>query len=72
MNGSDLGRVLILLGVGAILLGGVIIVLSKFVGLGHLPGDISIKGENFGFYFPVMSCLIISIVLTVVLNLFHR
>lgn len=72
MNGSELGRLLIMLGVGAIFIGSIIVVLSKFISLGHLPGDIAIKGENFGFYFPVVSCLIISAVLTIILNLFHR
>ncbi len=43
MNGSELGKLLIVLGLGAILLGLVIMALSKFISLGHLPGDIFIK-----------------------------
>ena len=73
MNGTELGKLLIMLGLGAILIGLVIIALSKFISLGNLPGDIIIKGENGGgFYFPVVSCIVISVVLRVIMNLFNR
>lgn len=72
MNGSELGKLLIVLGLGAILLGLVIMALSKFISLGHLPGDIFIKGEHGSFYFPIVSCIVLSVVLSVILNLFHR
>ena len=73
MNGTELGKLLIMLGLGAILIGLVIIALSKFISLGNLPGDIIIKGENGGgFYFPVVSGIVISIVLSVIMNLFNR
>ena len=73
MNGTELGKLLVLLGMGAILIGLVIIALSKFISLGNLPGDIIIKGENGGgFYFPVVSCIVISVVLSVIMNLFNR
>ncbi|MBQ2004413.1 MAG: DUF2905 domain-containing protein [Peptococcaceae bacterium] len=73
MNGTELGKLLIMLGLGAILIGLVIIALSKFISLGNLPGDIIIKGENGGgFYFPVVSCIVVSIVLSIIMNLFNR
>lgn len=73
MNGTELGKLLIMLGMGAILIGLVIIALSKFISLGNLPGDIVIKGENGGgFYFPVVSCIVVSIVLSIIMNLFNR
>lgn len=72
MNGTELGKLLIVLGLGAILLGLVIMALSKFISLGHLPGDIFIKGEHSSFYFPIVSCIVLSVVLSVILNLFHR
>lgn len=73
MNGTELGKLLIMLGMGAILVGLVIIALSKFVSLGNLPGDIVIKGENGGgFYFPVVSCIVVSVVLSIIMNLFNR
>jgi hypothetical protein len=45
--------------------------LSK-LGLGRLPGDIRIETESGGFYFPLMTCLIISVVLSLVLWLIRR
>ena len=73
MNGTELGKLLIMLGLGAILVGLVIIALSKFISLGHLSGDIVIKGENGGgFYFPIVSCIVISVVLSIIMNLFNR
>ena len=73
MNGTELGKMLILLGLGAILIGAVMIILSRFISLGNLPGDIVIKGENGGgFYFPVVSCIVVSIVLSFIMNLFSR
>lgn len=73
MNGTELGKLLVMLGMGAILIGLVIIALSKFISLGNLPGDIVIKGENGGgFYFPVVSCIVVSVVLSIIMNLFNR
>jgi DUF2905 family protein len=45
--------------------------LSK-LGLGRLPGDIRIETEGGGFYFPIVTCLVISVVLSLVLWLFRR
>jgi hypothetical protein len=60
-------------GVFMILIGGGIYIFSKFgIPLGHLPGDIYIKGENGSFYFPLTSCILISVVLTILLNLIIR
>ena len=42
------------------------------LGLGRLPGDIRIEGENGGFYFPIVTCLIISAVLSLVLWFLRR
>ena len=46
--------------------------LSRFISLGHLPGDIFIKGEHGSFYFPIVSCIVLSVVMSILLNLFHR
>ena len=40
--------------------------------LGRLPGDIRIERGNFGFYFPIVTCIIISVVLTLLMSLFRR
>jgi hypothetical protein len=42
------------------------------LGLGHLPGDIAIKTEHGGFYFPIVTCLIISVVLSLIFWLSGR
>jgi hypothetical protein len=39
---------------------------------GRLPGDIRIEGENGGFYFPITTMIIVSLVLSVILNLFQK
>ncbi|HEX68501.1 MAG TPA: DUF2905 domain-containing protein, partial [bacterium] len=44
----------------------------KIPGFGKLPGDILIKKKNFTFYFPLATCLILSILLTLILNLIFR
>ena len=70
--GSDLGKSLILAG---LVLAGIGLLLSlsgKFNFLGKLPGDIRIVRENFTFFFPLGSCLLISIVLSLIFWLFRR
>ncbi|MEE0435502.1 MAG: DUF2905 domain-containing protein [Peptococcaceae bacterium] len=72
MDGMQIGKMLIMLGLVFVVLGGIVMFVSKFTGLGHLPGDIFIKSENGSFYFPIVSCIIISVVLSLILNLFNR
>ena len=65
----QLGRFLVIAGVVLVGVGLLFMAGSKFpfLGLGRLPGDISYKGKNSTFYFPIVSCLILSVVLTFVL-----
>ena len=42
----------------------------KKLGLGHIPGDVIFKSGNSTFFFPIVTCLVISIILTVIFNLF--
>ena len=72
MNGSipeQLGRFLILAGILLVVLGVIFVAGSRFshFGLGRLPGDIVYKGKNFQFYFPIVTCLIVSALLTAVI-----
>jgi hypothetical protein len=69
---SDLGRLLIALGVLLIIVGAVFLLAPKIPWLGKLPGDISYKRGNFTFYFPLGTCILISIILTLLLYLFRR
>ncbi|HKK45258.1 MAG TPA: DUF2905 domain-containing protein [Balneolaceae bacterium] len=64
-----------LVGIGAfIVLAGLIIWLfgDRLGWLGHLPGDIRIEKGNFGFYFPITTMIIISIVLSIILTIVSR
>lgn len=69
---SDIGRLLIIFGL-ILIIGGIIFASSdKIPFLGKLPGDISYKRGNFSFYAPIATSLIISIILTILLNLIFR
>ena len=64
----DLGRLLIILGFIIVALGIVILLAGRLPFIGHLPGDILIRRGGGSFYFPIVTCLLLSIALTVVLN----
>ena len=67
---GDLGKLLTVVGIFLTLLGISLTLLSKFhLPLGNLPGDIKIEKENFTFYFPIATSLLISVILTLLLNL---
>ncbi len=66
------GKTLILLGAVLMVLGVVFVLAPKIPFLGKLPGDIHLKGKNWSFSFPVVTSIVISIVLTLLLNLFWR
>jgi hypothetical protein len=66
-------RYLVIGGIILILIGGGVYLAAKFgIPLGRLPGDIRIEGENGSFYFPLTSSILISVILTIVLNLVAR
>jgi hypothetical protein len=71
-----LGKMLLLFGVLMVLLGLVLLVAGHFSGkvpwLGRLPGDIHIERGNWTFYFPLATCLVVSVVLTLLFALFGR
>ncbi len=68
---DSLGKTLLLIG-GLIALTGLLLLLLGRFGLGHLPGDIVIKRERFTFYFPIVTMLLLSAVLTLLFNLMNR
>jgi uncharacterized membrane protein len=62
-----------------LILGGIVLVIAGLawpflarLGLGRLPGDISIQGEHGGFYFPIMTCIVVSVVLSLIFWLAGR
>jgi hypothetical protein len=67
------GKWIIIAGVVIIVIGALIYFFyDKLNWLGRLPGDIRIEKENFRFYFPITTMIIISIVLTVLINIFKK
>ena len=70
---ESLSRYLMIGGIILFLVGGGVYLAAKFgIPLGHLPGDIRIEGENGSFYFPVTTSILVSLVLTIVLNVIAR
>jgi hypothetical protein len=69
---NDLGKVLIVLGLLLVGIGLLMTFGVKFGFLGRLPGDIRISRENFTFFFPLGTCLLISLLLSMLFWLFRR
>lgn len=67
-----LAKTFIILGVVFILAGGILSFAGKIPWLGRLPGDIVIKKENFSFYFPLATCLLLSALLSLVLFVWRQ
>ena len=67
----EIGRIVLVVGVLLVIVGG-LAVLGLRLPFGRLPGDIAIEGERGGIYFPIVTMIVISVVLTVVVNLFFR
>lgn len=65
------GKHLIIIGVVLVIIGGIFL-LGQKIGLGKLPGDIYIQKGNFTFFFPVVTCIIISLILTLIAKIFRR
>ena len=67
-----LGKLLIATGIALVLAGIVVSAAGRIPWLGRLPGDILIRRENFTFYFPLASCLLVSVLLSLIFYLFRR
>ena len=69
---NELGKILVIAG---LIIAGIGVLLWVGVGkgwIGRLPGDIQYTKGNFSFYFPIVTCILISIVLTLILWLFRK
>jgi hypothetical protein len=70
---GDFGKLLIGLGLALVVVGVVIVLLGRtHVPLGRLPGDIVYRGKNTTFYFPLVTCILLSIVLSALLYVVNR
>jgi hypothetical protein len=69
---AEIGKTLILLGGMLIILGALLSFGGKLPWLGRLPGDIVIQRDNFTFYFPIVTSIVISVVLSLLFMFFRR
>ena len=70
---SELGRLLIILGIVLVVAGVLLTLLGRTnLPLGRLPGDILYRGKNTTFYFPLATCILLSVVLTVVFYIVEK
>jgi hypothetical protein len=65
----QLGRFLVISGIALVVLGLIVMAGAKFsfLGLGRLPGDITLRGKHFQAYFPIATCVVVSMIATLVL-----
>jgi hypothetical protein len=69
---QDLGKMVFILGVVLVIAGAILWKTGGLGGLGQLPGDIFVKKGNSTFYFPIVTCILISLVLTLLSWIFRR
>ena len=75
---TQIGKLLLVLGLGLALVGGIVIVSARLVSdgklpwLGRLPGDIRIERKGFSCFFPLATSIVVSLLLTIVLNVIIR
>lgn len=68
---AEIAKILMVIGAVVFAVGLIVLVAPKIPWIGRLPGDIDIKGKNFRIYFPLITCIILSILLTLLLNLIN-
>lgn len=66
------GKLLIILGIVLVIIGLLLTYTGKIPFFGKLPGDLRIERENFSFYFPLGTCLLLSLLLSLIFWLFRR
>ena len=70
---NQLGKIIIVVGIFLVVTGVIIYFWgNKFTWIGRLPGDIRVEKENFRFYFPITTMILISIVVSVLIRLFNK
>lgn len=69
---GELGRWLVVVGLVIVAVGVALLLADRVPWLGRLPGDIRIERGNWRFYFPLATSLVISLILTLLINLFFR
>jgi hypothetical protein len=72
MDAGTLGRGLVYVGLGIAGVGGLVLLLGRVLNLGNLPGDLVYRGEDVQVYVPIATMIVLSIVLTLLLNVVLR
>ena len=72
MPNVEFGKLLIILGVFIVFVGIILMTINKIPFLGKLPGDIRIQKGNFSFYFPLVTCILISVIFSLVFWFFSK
>ncbi|GAB4338116.1 MAG: hypothetical protein Kow0099_11930 [Candidatus Abyssubacteria bacterium] len=68
---TELAKFLMIVGAVIFVIGLAVLLAPKIPWLGHLPGDIDIRGKNYRIYIPIITCILLSILLTLLLNLIN-
>lgn len=69
---APVGKVLILIGLVVVGAGVLLLLSDKIPWIGRLPGDITVKRDNFTFYFPLATSILISVILSLILWFFRK
>ena len=69
---NEIGKLLVLVGIVFVCVGGLLSLFGKVPLIGKLPGDFIVKKENFTFYFPLATCLLLSLLLNVLFFIFNK
>ncbi len=69
---GQIGRMILFLGIILVVVGGIIMLSSRFLPLGRLPGDMTWTRKGVSIFFPITTCIFLSIILTIILNLIFR
>jgi hypothetical protein len=69
---APIGKLLIVFGLVLVGAGLLLLLSDKIPWLGRLPGDITVRRDNFTFFFPVVTCIVISVILSLILWLFRK
>ncbi len=69
---NEFSKTLIFFGIVLVAIGLIVALFGKVPGLGRLPGDIYVRKGNFMFYFPLMTCLLLSLLVTLVFTIFGK
>lgn len=71
MNIEYFAKIIIVLGIVMVIFG-VLLHIGGRIGIGRLPGDIYMKKGNFTFYFPIVTCILASIIMTIIFSFFRK